>query len=132
MDTGTKERTVLRELAQLGSILDVYFPAVEFHVCCRQQGDDHLLDIAYTDGVSSRRVWNAVKHLQRRAQPEIHMAGVRIGITRKMSEAVRDRLLAETKSIFRMKQTPGESDYFEHFKGTVGNYIQTIFKMRDF
>lgn len=134
MDTiaTTKKRMETGTAAELRLILGACFPHTLFQVSSRREANDDLLEIAYTDGACSKRVWNAVRHLQKRAQPDIHISGVRIEITRRMSARVRSLLLEETASVFNLKQLPRETDRFAPIGGTLREYTEMIFRMRDF
>jgi len=132
METTTRKKTVSREQGEINRILNVYFPKTSSRTGTKKEGNYTCFSISYTDGVSSQRVYNALKRLERCSQPEINSGGIRIEIDRTLSENIQKLLLAEVKTVFNMKKTPKMSDYFSPIKGTVGDYVRLIFKMRDF
>ncbi|NDV69970.1 hypothetical protein [Dysgonomonas sp. 25] len=132
MEITTRKSTVSRELGEANSILNVYFPQTSFRTETKKEGNYTCILISYTDGVSSQRVYNALKRLERYAQPEINSDGIRIEIQREISPEVQKLLMSEMKTVFNMKTALKMSDYFQPIKGTVGDYVRLIFKMRDF
>jgi hypothetical protein len=45
---------------------------------------------------------------------------------------VAKQLLDEIRTVFKLKYLPREEDRFEPVKGTIRDYINKIFNMRDF
>lgn len=53
-------------------------------------------------------------------------------IERKMSETVQSKLLAEMKSVWKIKGDLSMDDDFQPLGYTVREYVQKLFKIRDF
>lgn len=51
---------------------------------------------------------------------------------RKISEVVQNKLLSEMKPVWKIKGNLSLDDHLEPIGGTVKNYLQRIFEMRDF
>ncbi|GEM_PF-2215565 len=121
-----------KESKQIRNILRVYFPKIVFDCNVDYKGDYQCIYVSYTDGVSLIRVKNAVKCLNRPSDLQIQRLGVKVIVERTMSERIKDQIISEIKSVFRMEQLPKEDDWFEPIKGTIRNYMDKIFAMRDF
>lgn len=120
------------QLSRIRTILGVYFPKVNFNYSTDYKDDYCCILINYTDGVSLIRVKNAVKGFELRPNPQIHKLGIRVIVRRAMSERTKILILGEIKSVFAMDHLPEEGDWFEPIKGTIGDYMDKIFNMRDF
>ncbi len=120
------------QLRQIRNILGVYFPKVDFNYSTDYKDDYCCILIGYTDGASLIRVKNAVKGFELRPNPQIHKPGIRVIVRRAMSERTKILILGEIRSVFAMDRLPEESDWFEPIKGTIGDYMDKIFNMRDF
>ena len=121
-----------RQLRQIRNILGVYFPKVDFNYSTDYKDDYCCILIGYTDGASLIRVKNAVKGFELPPNPQINKPGLKVVIQRAMSERTKILILGEIKSVFAMDHMPKENDWFEPIKGTIRNYMDKIFNMRDF
>ena len=120
------------QLRQIRNILGVYFPKVSFHYSSDYEDNYCRILIDYTDGVSLIRVKNAVKGFDLPPNPQIRKSGIRVIVRRMMSERTKNMILGEIKSVFAMDHLPKEGDWFEPIKGTIRDYMDKIFNMRDF
>lgn len=121
-----------RQLREIRNVLGVYFPKTHFEMNTYNNAGYKVIEVEYTDGISLIRVKNAVKGFDLRPNPEIHQLGMKVIVIRTMSERTKKLLLAEIKSVFAMKNLPGENDWFEPIQGTIRAYMDKIFNMRDF
>lgn len=121
-----------RQLRQIRNILGVYFPKVDFNYSTDYKDNYCCILIGYTDGASLIRVKNAVKGFELPPNLQIHKLGIRVVVRRMMSERTKNMILGEIKSVFAMDHLPKENDWFEPIKGTIRNYMDKIFNMRDF
>lgn len=81
--------------------------------------------------VSLIRVKNAVKGFEQPPNLQIHKPGLKVVIQRAMNERTKILILGEIKSVFAMDHLLKENDRFEPIKGSIRNYMDKIFNMRD-
>lgn len=132
MEVLTKPRKKKKQFYLVQNVLSAFLKNTHFELEDEYEGDYYLIRINYTDGLSLLRVKNVVKVFSCPANPGINFQGTRVVVERKMSEKVKNRLLSEVTSIFKLKTIPQEDDWLEQMHSTAGTYIHTIFNMRDF
>lgn len=132
MDVLDRPRRKSRVFNEIQITLNVCFPKTHFEIKTYNTQNYKVVEISYTDGASLTRVKNAVKSFNRPANSDIHSFGVRIDINRNMSHPTRNLILNELKSIFNLKVIPSTEDWVQPINSTAGDYINRIFKMRDF
>jgi len=112
--------------------LRVFFPDIGFEISSRQNEGETVFAISYTDGVSRTRVRSVVRQFAHTYHSDRKPVKVIIDVERKMSAKTESLLLAELKSIWKVKGDLSVDDYFPPINGKVKNYLQKIFDMRDF
>ncbi|HML65251.1 MAG TPA: hypothetical protein PKC55_10505 [Dysgonomonas sp.] len=132
MEVLAKSRKKEKQFYVVQNALMVSFRDTHFELDAGYDRDYYVIRINYTDGASLSRVKNAVRAFNCPSNPGINFQGTRVEVKRTMSAGVKKQLLNELKTIFKLKTLPEESDWFEPIKGTVGNYMDKIFSMRDF
>lgn len=132
MEVLTKPPKKKNQYYLVQNVLTAFFSNTRFRLKTGYDGNYYVIHISYTDGASLERVKNAVKVFDCPANPEINFQGTRVVVKREMSGRIKKQLLNELKSVFKLKNLPKESDRFEPINGTVGNYVDKVFNMRDF
>lgn len=118
--------------SEIQTTLNVYFPKMKFNIKDYNEKDYKIIEISYTDGISSSRVKNAIKYINRPADPNINIKGIKIEISRDMSLRIKNIMLGEIKNVFNLKVIPNENDWIQQINSTARDYINRIFNMRDF
>ncbi|WP_165044952.1 hypothetical protein [Dysgonomonas sp. ZJ709] len=116
----------------VSNVLTVFFTKTHFEMDSEYDGDYYVIRIRYTDGASLIRVKNAVKVFDCRANPAINFQGTKVIVERIMSPQIKNRIINEIKSVFAMDHLPKEDEWFQPIKGTIREYVDKIFSMRDF
>lgn len=125
----TAHRTPLVEIKQM---LGACFPGIQFRYYSEHRQGCCSIRIMYTDGAAQRRVKHLLREFNREVFPEVSASRVEVIVQRQMSAQTRDLLLREIKSIFRFDRLPQENDSSDLIGGTVGEYMEKIFRLRDF
>lgn len=132
MDVLERPKRKSKVFNEIQATLHVYFPKTRFEMNAYNNNDYKVIEISYTDGASLTRVKNAINPFRCPSNPGINFQGVKIKVNRNMSVGTKKQLLGELKSVFNLKIIPNEKDWVDTVNSTAGDYINKIFKMRDF
>lgn len=132
MEVLIKSTQKKRQFYLVENALTAFFRNTHFYLDSEYDSNYYIIRVEYCDGAALSRVKNAVKAFNCPANPSINFQGTKVLVTRTMSEHIKNKLLSELKSVFKLKEIPKENDWLEQMHSTAGAYINTIFNMRDF
>lgn len=119
-------------VSDIGKELRIFFPSVDFEITSGQEDGRTIINVGYTDGPARTRVRNITRQFSHSYYSERKEIKVEIDVERKMSRETENLLLTEMKSVWKIKGNLSMDDYCPAIKGKVSDYIDKIFRIRDF
>lgn len=130
MELLTEKKVNTKVITEMYAVLKSCFPAVKFEITRKTQGIHDVYRIAYTDGPAKVKLRKMVMHFERPYQIVGNVNGVKVVFNRTMSDRVERLIIEETKEIFNIESVSDE--YVPVLGSTLGEYVWTIFNMKDF
>lgn len=126
-----KTKTLIQDLRKE---LRVYFPSMEFNISFEHDDKEGVTNIViqYTDGISEQRVKNIGRLFNHSYYSSRELVKVHVSVKRSMSHEVENRLITETKSVFKIRDNIKDNNEILFNGMSLKQYIVGLFKTRDF